>query len=534
MLLEKEVIRDGVYCYIDQKTGLPKKLTVTPELRKHWHDTGNAMLSDKLPIPVPYEHDFNAHPMAAKEALLNNAGEVKQFRLDGNKLLSTVNITDSQVAKKIDDKSVRWTSPWFNSFVDGNGKEWKNVISHLALTTRPRVVEQDSFVNIAAALSVATEVTADVAAPLSPETTGYCLSPAGLLGTRKSDKQLAPRYPVAFSLLSGVPLSDDNFTSKKKAPPKKKDSGKDGGGEGNKKSKKPESDGGKPDSNPTPNEKDEFEDGGDDEFESDAIGGDGDDKGKSTNINDVSMEELLCDLLGALGINCEHSGNEEMFKRELYNAAMTKIHELTAKGQADPNKPQGNRTNPPGQPPNKQNPLINQIQQEQQPMYMGLGGKAMEFSLEEINKLPDPMRGVALAMYTENQKLRGELDSNKKVTDSLRDAKLKEATDLRTSRVTLLGRLSPSLKVDLDAMLALPSMALSMGDGGTVVDPMNQTLAMLEKGLADIPRLLTTDRTALSIAPHPTDATELTDARSSEIADGLSRQMGYAPQAKAS
>ena len=86
----------------------------------------------------------------------------------------------------------------------------------------------------------------------------------------------------------------------------------------------------------------------------------------------------------------------------------------------------------------------------------------MFMSLEEINKLPDPMKGVALAMYAENQKLRTEMETSKKITDSLRDAKLKEASTARVGRVAILSRLSPKVKADLDAMLALPAMALSM------------------------------------------------------------------------
>ena len=158
----------------------------------------------------------------------------------------------------------------------------------------------------------------------------------------------------------------------------------------------------------------------------------------------------------------------------------------------------------------------------------------MYMSLENINKLPDPTRGVALAMYNENVKLRGEMEASKKITDSLRDAKLKEAAAARATRVMVLSRLSPRIKADLDAMLALPGMALSMGDSGAVVDPMATTLAVLEKGLTDMPRLLTTESAALHIQPHPTDSDVLTDAKADEIADGFARQMGCSPQTKAS
>ncbi len=155
----------------------------------------------------------------------------------------------------------------------------------------------------------------------------------------------------------------------------------------------------------------------------------------------------------------------------------------------------------------------------------------MYMSLEEINKLPDPMKGVALAMYAENQKLRAEMEANKKTTDSLRDAKLKEAAAARAGRIALLSRMSPRVKADLEALVAAPGMALSMGDGGAVNDPMASTLAILEKGLADMPRLLTMDQSALSVQPHPTDG-EMSAEESDKLADNMARMMGCPEQKK--
>mgnify|MGYP001619627737 CR=1 FL=1 len=157
----------------------------------------------------------------------------------------------------------------------------------------------------------------------------------------------------------------------------------------------------------------------------------------------------------------------------------------------------------------------------------------MYMSLEDINKIPDPtMKGIALSMYNENVKLRAEVDASTKTANSLRDAKLKDASAQRTTRVQMLGKLSPKVKTDLDAMLALPAMALSMGDGGAVVDPMAQTLAVLEKGLADMPRLLTTDASALSVAPQPSDD-EMLQEVIDQTADNFARMMGCPPERKA-
>ena len=470
MLVEKEIIGPAVHWYRDEATSLPRKLVVTPELTRYWYEQGNKMLGLGLTVPVPCEHDFNAHPMTPADKLKSNAGWVKEYRLgtpkkdgtraDDNKLFGVVDVQDEALAKKL-PTTIRWTSPWISSFTDGQGREWKNVISHLALTTRPRIINQAPFGSIAAALSLATETKLSV----SEAKDGLCLSKAGKLVIRKKDKKLRPQYPIAFSMFSGgIKLADDK------------------------------------------DDMEELSDDGDDvsheppEF--------------ADQNGDVSMEELLADLMAALGINVDRSGGEAQFKRALYSAVMTKIHELTNKGKGTgSSNGQGNGTPP--------NPLI---QQEQQPMYM---------SLEEINKIPDaPLKAIALSMYNENVKLRGELDANAKTTASLRDAKLKEENAKRNTRVAYLSRLSPRVKADLEAMLALPAMALSMGDGGVVVDPMAQTLAVLEKGLADMPRLLTTDQSALSVQPQPTDGDMLSAEASEKIADDLSRMMGCPPEQK--
>lgn len=500
MLVEKEIIGPATHWYRDEVTGLPRKLVVTPELTKYWHEQGNKMLGLGLTVPVPCEHDFSAHPMTPADKLKNNAGWVKEYRLKDNVLFGVVDITDDEIAKKLPN-TIRWTSPWISSFDDGQGRNWKNVISHLALTTRPRIVKQAPFSGIAAALSLATDITIN-----DITSNGFCLSKAGKLVERKKDKKLRPQFPIAFSLFSGgiklaededmVALKDDGDEEESPKPKKKKSnpSGDDNSSDGDEVTPPDDKSGLEPFKDPA---------------------------------GDVSMEELLADLLGALDIHVEKTpGNEDQFKRALYNAAMTKIHELTGKARGqdsgmmnDPNQPPG------GQPPGGQQPPNPLIQQEQQPMYM---------SLEEINKITDTtMKGIALSMYNENVKLRSEMDADRKKLNSLNDAKLKEENAKRLTRVQMLSKLSPRVKADLDAMLALPSMALSMGDGGTVIDPMAQTLAVLEKGLSDIPRLLITDVAALSVAPQPTDGDMLSEEAADRISDEFARKMGYPPAQKA-
>lgn len=520
VLVEKEIIAPGTYFYRDEATGQPHKLHVTPELTAYWHDQGNKMLGQGLTVPVPREHDFSAHPMTPADKLDRNAGWIKEFRrkdvkdeagkvLRKDALFGLLDIQDEEVAKKL-PRTIRWTSPWINSFVDGKGQHWNNVISHLALTTRPRVVEQQPFPSVAAALSTATEVSLAAPDHFWSEK-GLCLSRAGLLYGSAKANRWRPRFPAALSMWTGAALAAPDFAKPDKAAM-------------------------------DDDEKESFDAVGTDDEE----GGDDLDLGGLANPladanGDVAMEELLCDLLQALGVPMPDESNEAEFKRHLYEAAMSKIKELTSKGmgngqQPPPDTNAPNQNKPPNQQPHasqpKDNPLIPQVKQEQQPLYMGMN--AMPLSLDDINRIEDStMRTVALSMYTENEKLRAALEANSRATNALRDAELQKATKARANRIKMLGRLSPKVAPQLDQMAGLQAMALSMGDDGTIVDPMKATLDMLEQGLADLPRLMTADHTALSAVAHPTDADALSAEGEKELVDNFSRMMGGVAEAAA-
>jgi hypothetical protein len=160
----------------------------------------------------------------------------------------------------------------------------------------------------------------------------------------------------------------------------------------------------------------------------------------------------------------------------------------------------------------------------------------MYMSLEEINKIEDQtMRNIALSMYNENVKATATADAMKKKLEALESAKLKEAGAARAARIAKLGQRSPKVKEDLGKMVALPNMALSMGDDGNVVDPMDQTLLILERGLSDLPKLLETPAAALGVVPHPTDdANELTQEQIDALVESQTRNMGCVPAKKAS
>ena len=517
MLIEKEVIAPGKYWYTDETTGQSRSLDVSSEMTKYWNEQGQEMLKAGLTIPVPYEHDFTAHPMTPKDKLLNNSGWIKEYRLHdgsgkpGDILHAVLDIQDEEVAKKL-PRTIRWTSPWINSFVDGGGKQWTNVISHLALTTRPRIIKQQPFPSISAAMSVE-PLLLKIAERIDGD--GFCLSRAGRIVKSKESGKFEPQYPIAFALTTGM-----KFGKKDKSKDKAPDKTSNKAGDKEKPLGTDEDEDGIPDNyDAMVSKDDEGEPDQDNSIDVDGLKDPTFDSG-----SDVKMEELLCDLLQALGVPMPDETNENEFKRHLYEAAMSKIKELTSQGMGkDQFKPDQNK--PPNQQPNASQPQNPLIQQEQQPMYM---------SLEEINKLEGPMKSVALAFYAENEKLRAELEGTKKTTDSLRDAKLKDATAKRSNRVVALSMVSKSVKEDLDKMLANPSMALSLGDNGDVIDPMDTTLSILEKSLKGLPNIPTMlkNSAALSELDQPTDDSMMTDTRSSEIADSLARMMGCPPEQK--
>ena len=623
-LVEKEIIGPATHFYRDEATGAPRKLVVTPELTRYWHEQGNKMLGMGLTVPVPCEHDFQAHPMTPAEKLKNNAGWVKEYKLKNvtdpktNKerkdvLFGVVDVQDAEIAKKLPN-TIRWTSPWISSFTDGQGRDWKNVIAHLALTTRPRIIDQAPFGSIAAALSMAKPDRLSAATiGVAGSKQGFTLSKAGELLTSvkkvkgKNRTVAEPAYPIAFSLYSGVALNTEHdkatgqFTgpggdhadvSKKKkvgdwvVHPKLKKRGrvshvyhdnehKDRGklvevdygagpnGHGSHIVNHREHDiGHSKDQNSKwasksheaamaigDEEDDDLldlsdDDDGDegDEGDTDAppfgkgAGEGGGDDLLADQVGDIPppaedqgdtipITELLSQLLPILGVQMPDARfiTSDTFMRELCTAMIAKVTML-AQQQTQPPGGQPPQTTPPPPKPAGQQPPNPLIQQEQQPMYM---------SLEEIQKIADPtMKGIALSMYNENVKLRGEVDANAKTANSLRDSKLKDENAKRSSRVQLLGKLSPRVKADLDAMLALPAMALSMGEGGSVVDPMAQTLSVLEKGLADMPRLLTSDQSAFAVMPQPTDADMLSAEQEDALADNFARSMGCPPVQK--
>jgi hypothetical protein len=501
MLVWKEVIRPADYWYLDRVTGQPKKFTATPAVVKHFHDQGKAMLGAGLSIPVPLEHQTNqegrgvtpqTQAQKAADRLLNNAGEVKDYKIKDGKLFSLLDIQDERAAQKI-PKTIRYTSPYIDSFTDGNGKAWNGVITHVALTSRPRITRQEPFPTVAAALALSEGPALDsqTFAPLA-------LSRAGLL--IKDKGVLVPLYPLAFShWVGGIALASDEI--KKEIKDKKRTEGKHEGGAKPTMKEKPDPtrEGARDHKEMPPHEEHSESNPGMDEMGEMGealVDADG----------DIDVCDVICDLLEAVGIQMPEGTTKDNFHEHLYKAAMDHVKNKTKGPEAQmdqTNQPSyGDRNNLPA------NPVI----QEQPPMFMAL-------SLEQVEKITDPgMKQIA------------------RVALSLQENALASAQQKRQDRINALCkrvRHDPKFREKLEAQAK--TCALSLTKGGTVDDPMMQLLDILESGIQDMPSLLGTEPGDRVEVPHPVDHTEreMTEDRRKAVVAELEKNAGLQTYAKA-
>lgn len=119
---------------------------------KSYVDGTKAMLTAGLHVPMILEHaepgSADGSPRDARAAKVKHgAGWLNDIAqgADGSMTL-VVEPTDADAAKKIADGSIRFTSPELrNTYTDGKGRTFENVISHVALTHRPRNPDQTKF-----------------------------------------------------------------------------------------------------------------------------------------------------------------------------------------------------------------------------------------------------------------------------------------------------------------------------------------------------------------------------------------------------
>lgn len=515
MRIKKEVARPGETWYTTPD-GQPRLLTVLPDDTpfdghkvgiKYWHKEGQDMLADGLTIPVPLEHQkLGAMTHAEKMAtdLTHNAGSVASYEMDGDRLMATFDLADHKVDPKDLGKTIKWTSPWVNTFTDGHGKHRIGVISHVALTTRPRMVHQEPFPSIAASLNAAKKTKA------VPASSGFAISRAGLL------KDGLPAYPIAFSLYSGIALASDEFPKKEKGPkgdeseektPPKPDKGegdepkakKPFGGEGDKGDEEGGDEGNKPDM------------GGDVPHKFDPQTGEAIEQALVDPDGDIPVFEIICDLFEMLdppitiGENC----TAENFPEMVYKALMETLK--ANKATPPPETPMPDQT----QTPTPEKPKANPVVEQQAPLYMSLEQRQAALGLIQDGKL----RELLSAQFSLQEQ-------SAKTAEALKKKAFADARSRRDERTAAIAKNLPSQK-DRDEFLALVGgMAFSLGEDGVVKDESRPWLDLMEKQIKELPAMLQNPG-AVFAQPQPReyDGT-MTGERRKAVADELAQAGG--------
>ncbi len=144
---KKQIIKTGIYRSPDGE------VPVTPERIDHWCNQFKRMSINGLKIPIPWGHQQTS-PLTYEEREYQeskfNAGFIEEMLKekddDGEDMLVAVlDIPLKQDIEKI-GTTIKEVSPQIESnFVDGKGKLWQDVITHLALVTLPVIPSQDNF-----------------------------------------------------------------------------------------------------------------------------------------------------------------------------------------------------------------------------------------------------------------------------------------------------------------------------------------------------------------------------------------------------
>ncbi len=102
-----------------------------------WKRSFDEMRGAGIRVPVPWGHSYD--PRA-------NAGFLEELELRDSGLWGLLNVPNEEDAARL-GKTVAGVSVSINpNFTDGAGREWGEVIEHVALTNHPVVTEQGDFI----------------------------------------------------------------------------------------------------------------------------------------------------------------------------------------------------------------------------------------------------------------------------------------------------------------------------------------------------------------------------------------------------
>jgi len=137
----KELIREGRWT----NPRAAFTLQVDRGRLERWKQNFDQMLDAGIKVPLPWGHSYDPR---------DNAGFVEELELrddgpTGPGLWGLLNIPNDDDAARL-GKTVSAVSVSINpSFVDGSGRDWGEVIEHVALTNYPVVTDQGEFIHAA-------------------------------------------------------------------------------------------------------------------------------------------------------------------------------------------------------------------------------------------------------------------------------------------------------------------------------------------------------------------------------------------------
>jgi hypothetical protein len=139
-----EVLAPGRRFLGFNEDGSKRYADFTPEYCEDMYRRNSALLAAGIPVPVSWDHRDDAKPGRrlsyddwASERARGVAGHALRYELEpGKRVMGVINIPDDTDGRQAE--KVRFCSPEIDYFTDGDGKNWGEVFTHIALTPRPR------------------------------------------------------------------------------------------------------------------------------------------------------------------------------------------------------------------------------------------------------------------------------------------------------------------------------------------------------------------------------------------------------------